>query len=73
MEYKNQTENRAFQGVEFQSFHKNSVLQAHFGCYEKQPHFLQQSPLQNDFAREWMKENPDKARFMKPPKFLHKH
>ena len=20
-----------------------------------------------------MKENPDKARFMKPPKFLHKH
>ena len=26
-----------------------------------------------DFAREWMKENPDKARFMKPPKFLHKH
>ena len=26
-----------------------------------------------DFAREWMKENPDKARFMNPPKFLHKH
>ena len=26
-----------------------------------------------DFAREWMKENPDKARFMKPPIFLHKH
>ena len=26
-----------------------------------------------DFVREWMKENPDKARFMKPPKSLHKH
>lgn len=26
-----------------------------------------------DFVREWIKENPDKARLMKPPKSLHKH
>ena len=26
-----------------------------------------------DFAQKWMNENPDKARFMKPPKALHKH
>ena len=26
-----------------------------------------------DFAQQWMKENPDKARFMKTPKALHKH
>ena len=26
-----------------------------------------------DFARECIKENPDKARFMKPPKSLNKH
>ena len=26
-----------------------------------------------DFAREWMKENPDKVRFMRTPKSLYKH
>ena len=26
-----------------------------------------------DFVQEWIKENPDKARLMKPPKSLHKH